>query len=138
MSDHTISFYQLFFVCKFIFWRLQDISPIYLLITTHTLDSINPTIRFNMGIVILIDYIFNWFCRVSIYFYFKVVFQFFLMMFVVEFLDKIIYLCNKLSLEKLWLEILGKYLYLWILKAFISAHCIKDLGYWSCVKKFSI
>ena len=51
------------------------------------------------------------------------------MLFVIELLGKIIYLCNRLLLKKLLLEILEKRLHLLILKAFNFARCIKDLRY---------
>ena len=49
------------------------------------------------------------------------------MMFVVELFGKIIYLSNKLFLEKLLLETFGKYLHSWIFRAFILKCCVKDL-----------
>ena len=47
-------------------------------------------------------------------------------MFEVELLGKIIYLCDRLLLEKL-LEIFGKHLHLGIWKAFILAYCIIEV-----------
>ena len=54
----------------------------------------------------------------------------------VDLLGKIIYLCNELLFEKLF-WIFGEHLHMQISRAFILAHCIKDLEYWSCMKEFS-
>ena len=52
----------------------------------------------------------------------------FLMMCGVKLFCKMINLYNRLLLEKFWLEMFGKRFCLWILKAFIFARGIKDLG----------
>ena len=58
-------------------------------------------------------------------------------MFIVELLGKIIYQCKKGLLEILLLGIFWKTFKLVGLERFFnSAHCIKDLEYWSCANEF--
>ncbi len=59
-------------------------------------------------------------------------------MFKVGLFGKIIYLCNRLLLEKLLLEIIEKYFCWSISKTFILARCINDFEYSSCTKEFSV
>ena len=57
--------------------------------------------------------------------------RFFSMKCTVELLGQIIYLSDRLLLEKLFLGLIVSLFCQWILKAFILASCI-DFGYWIC------